>query len=105
MWRVVPRATATGGAWIHAPPPMKVTETGGSGTSSSSLSPYAGSDLQQQQKRNNQLILVFISFVFEICFVLFSSSRFAVRGCCCWGGRRTDLSLWAPLCSGCYWRI
>jgi hypothetical protein len=87
-WHVAPLATATDGAWIHAPPPMKVAETGGSGTSSSSLSPYAGSDLQQQQKRNNQLILVFISFVFVLLrfFLLFvrsgfyfSSSRFRIR--------------------------
>jgi hypothetical protein len=68
---------------------MKVAETGGTGTSSSSLSPCAGGDLQQQQKRNNQLILVFISFVFVFCFgffllfvrsgFYFSSSRFRIR--------------------------
>jgi hypothetical protein len=50
-------ATVTGGAWIHAPPPMKVAETGGSGTSSSSLSPYAGGEghrhLQQGETTHN----------------------------------------------------
>jgi hypothetical protein len=56
---------------------MKVAETGGSGTSSSYLFPCAGGDLQQQQKRNNQLILVFIFFVFGICFS-FSFSPFRI---------------------------
>jgi hypothetical protein len=36
--------------------------TGGSGTSSSSLSPYAGGDLQNNRKHNRQLILIFLSF-------------------------------------------
>lgn len=34
--------------------------TGGSETSSSSLSPYAGGDLQNNQKHNRQLILIFL---------------------------------------------
>jgi hypothetical protein len=34
----------------------------GSGTSSSSLSPYAGGDLQNNQKYNRQLILIFLYF-------------------------------------------
>jgi len=57
QWRrVVPRATATGGTWIHAPPPMKVAETGGSGTSSSSLSPYTGGESHRhlQKPKNTQ---------------------------------------------------
>ena len=48
--------------WVHALPPMKATKTGGSGTSSLSLSPYAGGDLQNNQKHNRQLILIFLSF-------------------------------------------
>jgi hypothetical protein len=51
---------------------MKVAETGGSGTSSSSLSPYAGGDLQNKQERSKQLILlVFLDLHFSS--VLFSS--------------------------------
>jgi hypothetical protein len=68
-WRCVgSRATADEGG-----------KTGGSGTSSSSLSPYAGSDLQRQQNCNNQLILVFISFVFfksALVFFFFRSVPF-----------------------------
>jgi hypothetical protein len=52
----------------HAPATGK---TGGSGMSSSSLSPYAGSDLHRQQNHNNQLILVFISFFFKSASVFF----------------------------------
>jgi hypothetical protein len=40
--------------------------TGGSGTSSSSLSPYAGGDLQNNRKHNKQLILIFLSFLVQI---------------------------------------
>jgi len=44
-------------------------KTGGSGTSSSSLSPYAGGDLQNNQKRSKQLILVFFFLVHgSVCF-------------------------------------
>jgi hypothetical protein len=51
---------------------MKVAETGGSGPSSSSLSPYAGGDLQNKQERSKQLILlVFLDLHFSS--VLFSS--------------------------------
>lgn len=57
-----------------------------------------GGDLHKQQKCNNQLILVCLS-LFRFVLGLFSSSRFAVRGSCCVGRRRTDLGLYAPLCS------
>ena len=59
QWRrVAPRAAADEG-----------NKTGGSGTSSSSLSPYASGDLQNNQKRSKQLILVFFSFLFMDLFV------------------------------------
>jgi hypothetical protein len=55
---------------------MKVAETGGSGTSSSSLSPYAGGDLQNKQERSKQLILlVFFRSAFLLCS-LFLPVRF-----------------------------
>jgi hypothetical protein len=59
QWRrVVPRAAADEG-----------NETGGSGMSSSSLSPYASGDLQNTQKHNKQLILVFFFLVHgSVCF-------------------------------------
>uniref|UniRef100_A0A6M2F3G9 Transmembrane protein n=1 Tax=Populus davidiana TaxID=266767 RepID=A0A6M2F3G9_9ROSI len=63
-----PLPLAACGFTRRAPQPMKVVETGGSGPSSSSLSPCAGGDLHQQQKRNNQLILV-LFFVFQSTFV------------------------------------
>jgi hypothetical protein len=65
QWRrVVPRATATGvGSRAAADEGDK---TGGSGTSSSSLSPYAGGDLQNNRKHNKQLILIFLSFLVQI---------------------------------------
>jgi hypothetical protein len=47
------------------------TKTSGSRMSSSSLSPYAGGDLQNNQKRSKQLILVF-SFLFTDLFTTFS---------------------------------
>jgi hypothetical protein len=44
-------------------------ETGGSRMSSSSLSPYASGDLQNTQKHNKQLILVFFFLVHgSVCF-------------------------------------
>jgi hypothetical protein len=49
-WRVGSHAAANEG-----------DRTGGSGTSSSSLSPYAGGDLQNKRKHNRQLILIFFS--------------------------------------------
>jgi hypothetical protein len=56
QWRcIVPRAAADEG-----------DKTGGSRTSSSSLSPYAGGDLQNNQKHNRQLILIFLSFLVQI---------------------------------------
>jgi hypothetical protein len=94
QWRrVAQRATATGGAWIHAPPPMKGTESGESGTSSSSLPPYAGGDLQNNQERSKQLILLFFLFLdlfppvgsFQICF-------------------KVNLSL-IYICSFCRWQV
>jgi len=61
QWRrVAPRAAADEG-----------NKTGGSGTSSSSLSPYAGGDLQNNQKRSKQLILVFFLSCSQICLFPF----------------------------------
>jgi len=58
-----PRATVTGGAWVHAPPQEKKA-TGGSGSTSSPLLFLAGGEdhrhLQNTQKRNKQ-----------VCFSLF----------------------------------
>jgi hypothetical protein len=74
-WHVAPLATATDGAWIHAPPPMKVAETGGSGTSSSSLSPYAGGESHRhlQKPRNatsSCFYFVFFFFFSDLLFLL-----------------------------------
>jgi len=78
-------------------------KTGGSGTSSSSLSPYTSGDLQNTQKHNKQLILVF-SFLFTDLFVFlldmlfswfwsavllfFTGGRFAVEDPMLWVRRR-----------------
>jgi len=51
-------------------------KTGGSGTSSSSLSPYTSGDLQNTQKHNKQLILVF-SFLFTDLFVFLLDMLFS----------------------------
>jgi hypothetical protein len=78
QWRrVAQRATATGSAWIHALPLMKVVEIVGSGTSSSSLSPCAGGDLQQQQKTQQPVDFSFSLLCFQIC-VSFSFSPFRI---------------------------
>jgi len=64
--------------WIHAPPPMKVAETGGSGPSSSSLSPCAGGDLWQQQKTQQPVdfSFYFLCFLNLLRFFLFRSAPF-----------------------------
>jgi len=82
-------------------------KTGGSGTSSSSLSPYAGGDLQNNQKRSKQLILVLsfflvhgsVCFRFGFAFLLVSpSSLFKATG---WqmGFCRRLRSYWWPVCA------
>jgi hypothetical protein len=106
QWRrFVPRAAADEGY-----------KTGGSGTSSSSLSPYADGDLQNNRKHNRQLILIFISFwsrsvhnllsllllriyftagQFDMGFVFFSSASGGRSGGCRRGGGVDDLrSCW-----------
>jgi hypothetical protein len=97
QWRrVAPRAAADEG-----------NKTGGSGTSSSSLSPYASGDLQNNQKRSKQLILVFFFFLvhgsvcfhFGFVFLLVSpSSLFKAAG---WqmGFCRRLRSYWWPVCA------
>jgi len=120
QWRrVVPLAAADEG-----------NETGGSGTSSSSLSPYASGDLQNTQKRNKQLILVFfflvhgsVCFHFRSAFLLVSPSSLfrrptgewvSVDGCAAAGGRSMQRRacgwgrgrrLWALSCAGSWGRL
>jgi hypothetical protein len=70
----------------HAPPslaarePMrrrkKLHRTGRSGMASSPFPFLAGGDLQKQQNRNNQLILVFFFLCFQICFSFYRSVFF-----------------------------
>ena len=69
QWRrVVPRATATGSAWIHAPPLMKVAEPVDRGRIP--LFFLVGGDCylyrqqETQKKGHKQLILAFSFFVF-----------------------------------------
>jgi hypothetical protein len=73
-WRIFPRATVTGGAWVHAPP-HKTWKPGGSGSVSSPLPFSAGGDnavtCKTTKTQHRQLILVFISFVFQIFFGFF----------------------------------
>jgi len=95
--------------------------TGGSGTSSFSLSPYADGDLQNNRKHNRLLILIFLSFwsrsvhsplsllllrvyftagQFIMGFIFFSSASGGRSGGCRGGGGVEDLhSCWLP------WRL
>jgi hypothetical protein len=63
-----PHVTAIGDTWVHAPLRGKRQETVGSGAASSLLPFLAGDALQNTQKNNKQLILVFSFLVFQVCF-------------------------------------
>jgi hypothetical protein len=82
QWRrVVPRATASGGVWIHAPPPLKVAEPVDRGRLPLLCLPTPTVKITDTCNKGNnaqqQLILVlFFSFVLQICISLRSSVSF-----------------------------
>ena len=113
-----PRVAAAGGAWVHAPPQRKSKRIGGSGTVSSPI-PFLASGEDHchlQQEKNTQITIDFkFSFCPDpfsglvCCFHLLQAADLAAEegDDVCRGGaggrRRTDLGLWAPLCSGWSW--